>query len=187
MSSANPKVGFVSLGCPKALVDSERIDIDSDRIRNDPALLADEASALSLFGDKRHIRLNFRREEGLAAVENLLSLEGDANPVIATAGNLTKASKLRKLAEARVKMIGLAALDGAAAGDDEGGGRSGSDEQGAEVHGLSVPWKISVQADIIHQPAGQRAAVVAPVCTQHHQHPRVPGRSARQSGVHGRG
>ena len=25
MSSANPKVGFVSLGCPKALVDSERI------------------------------------------------------------------------------------------------------------------------------------------------------------------
>lgn len=78
---------------------AERIDIDSDRIRNDPALLADEASALSLFGDKRYVRLNFRREEGLAAVENLLELDGDANPVIATAGNLTKASKLRKLAE----------------------------------------------------------------------------------------
>jgi DNA polymerase-3 subunit delta len=82
-----------------ALTGSERIDIDSDRIRNDPALLADEASALSLFGDKRHIRLNFRREEGVAAVENLLALEGDVNPVIATAGNLTKASKLRKLVE----------------------------------------------------------------------------------------
>ena len=78
---------------------AERIDLDSDRIRNDPALLADEASSLSLFGDKRYVRLNFRREEGLAAVENLLELEGDANPVIATAGNLTKASKLRKLAE----------------------------------------------------------------------------------------
>ena len=25
MSALNPKVGFVSLGCPKALVDSERI------------------------------------------------------------------------------------------------------------------------------------------------------------------
>ena len=25
MSTTNPKVGFVSLGCPKALVDSERI------------------------------------------------------------------------------------------------------------------------------------------------------------------
>jgi DNA polymerase-3 subunit delta len=87
------------------LVGSERVDIDSDRIRNDPALLADEASALSLFGDKRHIRLNFRREEGLAAVENLLALEGDANPVIATAGNLTKASKLRKLLEAHPRAM----------------------------------------------------------------------------------
>jgi DNA polymerase III subunit delta len=78
---------------------AERVDLDSDRIRSDPALLADEASSLSLFGDRRYVRLNFRRDEGLAAVENLLELEGDGNPVIATAGNLTKASKLRKLAE----------------------------------------------------------------------------------------
>lgn len=78
---------------------AERIDIDSDRIRSDPALLADEASALSLFGDKRYVRLNFRRDEGLAAVENLLELENGTNPVIATAGNLPKTSKLRKLAE----------------------------------------------------------------------------------------
>ncbi|HEV7233176.1 MAG TPA: DNA polymerase III subunit delta [Sphingorhabdus sp.] len=78
---------------------AERIDIDSDRIRNDAALLADEASSLSLFGDKRYVRLNFRRDEGLEAVENLLELDGDANPVVATAGNLTKASKLRKLVE----------------------------------------------------------------------------------------
>ncbi len=78
---------------------AERIDLDSDRIRNDPALLADEASALSLFGDKRYVRLNFRRDEGFAAVENLLSMVGEGNPVIATAGNLPKTSKLRKLAE----------------------------------------------------------------------------------------
>lgn len=84
---------------------AERIDIDSDRIKNDPALLADEASSLSLFGDKRYVRLNFRREEGLAAVENLLALDGNANPVIATAGNLTKASKLRKLAESHPKAM----------------------------------------------------------------------------------
>ena len=84
---------------------AERIDLDSDRIRNDPALLADEASALSLFGDKRYVRLNFRREEGLAAVENLLDLENGANPVIATAGNLTKASKLRKLAESHSRAM----------------------------------------------------------------------------------
>jgi DNA polymerase-3 subunit delta len=98
-----------------ALTGSERIDIDSDRIRNDPALLADEASALSLFGDKRHIRLNFRREEGVAAVENLLALEGDANPVIATAGNLTKASKLRKLVEAHPRAMVHICYDAAAA------------------------------------------------------------------------
>lgn len=84
---------------------AERIDIDSDRIRNDPALLADEASALSLFGDKRYVRLSFRRDEGLAAVENLLELDNDTNPVIATAGNLPKTSKLRKLAESHSRAM----------------------------------------------------------------------------------
>jgi DNA polymerase III subunit delta len=84
---------------------AERVDLDSDRLRNDPALLADEASSLSLFGDKRYVRVNFRREEGIAAVENLLELAGDANPVIATAGNLTKASKLRKLVEAHPRAM----------------------------------------------------------------------------------
>jgi DNA polymerase III subunit delta len=92
-------IGDIAAQLAAQLGGAERIDLDSDRIRNDPALLADEASSLSLFGDKRYVRLNFRREEGLAAVENLLALSGDANPVIATAGNLTKASKLRKLVE----------------------------------------------------------------------------------------
>lgn len=87
------------------LVGAERIDIDSDRIRNDPALLADEASALSLFGDKRYVRVNFRREEALAAVENLLELDSCVNPVIATAGNLTKTSKLRKLVESHPRAM----------------------------------------------------------------------------------
>jgi DNA polymerase-3 subunit delta len=81
------------------LTGAERVDLDSDAIRKDPALLADEASSLSLFGDKRYVRLNFRRDEALDAVENLLALPGDASPVIATAGNLPKTSKLRKLAE----------------------------------------------------------------------------------------
>ena len=84
---------------------AERIDMDSDRIRNDPALLADEASALSLFGDKRYVRVNFRREEALAAVENLLDLDSSVNPVIATAGNLTKTSKLRKLVESHLRAL----------------------------------------------------------------------------------
>ncbi len=97
----------------------ERVDIDSDRIRNDPALLADEASALSLFGDKRYVRLNFRKEEGIAAVENLLALDGETNPVIAIAGNLTRASKLRKLIEGSKRAMALACYvpsEGEAAG-----------------------------------------------------------------------
>jgi DNA polymerase III subunit delta len=84
---------------------AERVDIDSDRLRNDPALLADEAGSMSLFGERRFIRLNFRRDEGLAAVENLLSAPTNDCPVIATAGNLTKTSKLRKLAESSPRVL----------------------------------------------------------------------------------
>lgn len=79
--------------------EAEAVDIDSAKLRGDPALLADEAASTSLFGDIRFIRLNFLRDEGLDAVENLLSAEQAGNPVIATAGNLTKGSKLRRLAE----------------------------------------------------------------------------------------
>ncbi len=78
---------------------AERIDLDSDRLRNDPALLADEAASLSLFGGARYIRTQVRREEGQAAFENLLNASSVGCPVIATAGDLKKTSKLRKLAE----------------------------------------------------------------------------------------
>ena len=79
---------------------AEAVDIESDKLRGDPALLADEAASTSLFGDTRYIRLNFRREEALDAVENLLAAPQAGNPVIATAGNLTKGSRLRKAVEA---------------------------------------------------------------------------------------
>lgn len=85
--------------CAKLGDDAERIEMGSDQIRKDPALLADEAGAIGLFGDKRFIRLHIAREEGLAAIENLLSAQQAGNPVIATAGDLKKTSKIRKLAE----------------------------------------------------------------------------------------
>jgi DNA polymerase III subunit delta len=85
--------------------EAERIDLDSDKIRSDPALLSDEANSLSLFGGKRYIRMNVRREEGQAAFENLLESDTDGAPVIATAGNLTKTSKLRKLAESHKRAM----------------------------------------------------------------------------------
>jgi DNA polymerase III subunit delta len=80
--------------------DAERVDLDSDKIRNDPALLADEACSLSLFGTARYVRLNMRREEGHAAFENLLNAANGGCPVIATAGDLKKTSKLIKLVDA---------------------------------------------------------------------------------------
>ncbi|MFC4293373.1 DNA polymerase III subunit delta [Sphingorhabdus arenilitoris] len=79
--------------------EAERVDLDGEHIRKDPALLADEASSLSLFGGSRYIRLTMRREEALNAFENLLGADQGGNPVIATAGDLKKTSKLRKLAE----------------------------------------------------------------------------------------
>ncbi|MEE9434691.1 MAG: DNA polymerase III subunit delta [Sphingorhabdus sp.] len=85
--------------------DAERVDIDSDQIRKDPALLADEAGSLSLFGSKRYIRLNIRREEGLDAIANLLDAAQDGDVVIASAGNLKKTSKIRKLAEGSPRAI----------------------------------------------------------------------------------
>ena len=79
--------------------DSEAIEIESAKLRSDPALLSDEAASQSLFGGARHIRLHFAREEGVEAVANLLSAEQAGNPVIATAGDLKKTSKLRTLIE----------------------------------------------------------------------------------------
>jgi len=81
------------------MIDMERVELDGDTLKTDPALLADEASSQSLFGDKRYIRLSLKRDEAIGAIENLLDIEKAENTVIATAGNLTKASKLRKLAE----------------------------------------------------------------------------------------
>lgn len=89
----------IAINLSKKLSDMERVDIDSDALKNDPALLADEASSQSLFGDKRYIRLTMKRDEAIGAVENFMEADTIENVVIATAGNLTKASKLRKLAE----------------------------------------------------------------------------------------
>ena len=69
-------------------------------VKSDPASLADEAGALSLFGGKRLIWIEPATkdiEEGVAAL-----LDGPApeSPVVAIAGALTKTSPLLKLAEA---------------------------------------------------------------------------------------
>lgn len=73
---------------------AERIDLDGPTLRSDPARLADEAAAISMFGDKRWIRVQPAGEEALAAVEALLEAPAAGNPVVIIAGNLRKTSKL---------------------------------------------------------------------------------------------
>jgi DNA polymerase III subunit delta len=85
--------------------DAEAVDLDSGRLRSDPAILLDEASSASLFGDSRYIRVNFNRDEGVDAVANLLNAEVAGNPVIATAGNLPKTSKLLKLVQGHARAL----------------------------------------------------------------------------------
>lgn len=86
---------------------AERVDMDSSEIKSDPAKLLDEAASISLFGDKRYIRLRIVRDDALPAIENLLNADTAGNPVIATAGNLTKANKIRKLAEGSGKAMAM--------------------------------------------------------------------------------
>ena len=68
-------------------------------IRSDPALLADEAGAMSLFGEPRAIWVEPAGDEIADGVDALLSAPGSESPVIVIAGALRKSSALLKLAE----------------------------------------------------------------------------------------
>ncbi len=77
--------------------EAERIDIDGSVLKEDPARLADEAASISLFGDKRFIRIS-GGDECAAAVAALLGSEAAGNPVVLIAGALKPASALLKAA-----------------------------------------------------------------------------------------
>ena len=68
-------------------------------VRSDPALLADEAGAMSLFGEPRAIWVEPAGDEIADGVDALLGAPGSESPVIAIAGALRKTSALLKLAE----------------------------------------------------------------------------------------
>lgn len=86
--------------------DSERIDLSGAVLKADPARLADEASAISLFGSPRWIRIEPAGEDIFEAVEALLELPSDGDPVVAVvAGALRKDGKLLKLATAEPAIL----------------------------------------------------------------------------------
>lgn len=77
--------------------DAERIDLTSAQLKGDPARLADEAAAISLFGGRRWIRLDPATDDALDAIAALLEAPAAGNPVAAIAGTLRKDARLLKL------------------------------------------------------------------------------------------
>jgi DNA polymerase III subunit delta len=79
--------------------EAERIDLDAATLKSDPARLSDEAASLSMFGDKKWIRLTSAGDDVLPAIEALLGGTQAGNPVVTLAGALKATSKLVKLAQ----------------------------------------------------------------------------------------
>jgi len=78
---------------------AEKFAIATAAIKTDPAVLADEASAMALFGGPRAIWIEGAGEEIADGVASVLDGGSVESPVIAIAGALRKTSGLLKLAE----------------------------------------------------------------------------------------
>lgn len=81
-------------------LEAEKSAIAAAAAKSDPAILADEAAAIGLFGGKRAIWVEPANEEIAEAAEALLQAAAAESPVIAIAGALRKTSALVKLGEA---------------------------------------------------------------------------------------
>lgn len=87
---------------------AERIDLDGAALRSQPGRLADEAAAISLFGDARFIRVTAMGEESVEAVELLLRAPSAGNPVVGIAPSAKATGKLVKLAVSSPNAMALA-------------------------------------------------------------------------------
>ena len=90
-------------------LDATRFIVNAAAIKSDPAALADEAGAMSLFGGKRLIWVEPAGDEIAPGVEALLEANAAESPVAVIAGTLRKTSALLKLAEGSQKAIAFAA------------------------------------------------------------------------------
>lgn len=88
--------------------DAERIELSGAELKTDPARLADEAAAISLFGGARYIVVEASGDDVMAAVEALMEAPAAGNPVAIVAGTLKPASRLLKLALAEPSVMAFA-------------------------------------------------------------------------------
>jgi DNA polymerase-3 subunit delta len=79
---------------------AEKVSVAAQSIKSDPAILADEAGAISLFGGKRALWIEPAGDEIVDGLDALLEAPACESPAIAVAGNLRKTAALLKLAEA---------------------------------------------------------------------------------------
>jgi DNA polymerase-3 subunit delta len=84
---------------------AEKSAVSAQAAKADPALLADEAAAIGLFGGKRALWIEPAGDEIVAAVEALLDATSVESPAIAIGGALRKTSPLVKLAESDSKAL----------------------------------------------------------------------------------
>lgn len=82
-----------------AALGATKFTLSTGDVKSNPGVLADEAAALSLFGEKRLIWIEPAGNDIAEGVEALLGAPSVESPVVAIAGTLTKASPLLKLAE----------------------------------------------------------------------------------------
>ena len=94
----------------KALGDGvERVDIEPASLRGQPGRLIDEAASLSLFGDRRVIRVSGAGEESFEAIKLLVDADqSTANPVVVVAPGMKGTSKTVKLAVSAPNAISMA-------------------------------------------------------------------------------
>jgi DNA polymerase-3 subunit delta len=78
---------------------ASRFLISAGSLKSDPALLADEASALNLFGGVRVVWIEPAGDDIADSVQALFELPAAESPVVAIAGSLRKTSAVLKLAE----------------------------------------------------------------------------------------
>lgn len=92
-----------------AAIGAQKFALPAASLKANPALLTDEAAALSLFGEKRVVWIDPAGNEIVEAVEALLDAESIESPAVAIASTLTKASPLLKLAESSPRALAYTA------------------------------------------------------------------------------
>ena len=88
---------------------AQKLVLAAGAVKANPALLVDEAAALSLFGDRRLIWIEPAGNDITEGVEALLSAESVESPLVAIAGALPKSSALLKLAESSPSALAFTA------------------------------------------------------------------------------